>query len=600
MYDQIRNIGGNAKSSMRTLVRTAAVWVGPRSIPFDLVRIYAFSLIVTFFFLYFGDITVEHGSYDYVHVAQAIIGDWDFGGRPPQGPWGRDIGMALVWLISGYQFTQSLTGVIVIQAVMAITMPVLAYLSLQPWLPRTAYWTALAATLSLAPVLMMKTIHHDQPYIFFTVVSLYLFNRYMLTKLPRYLYAVTGALFAVGLVRQAGYGQFWPLMPICWWRGGNRSLKHIALAAVVFAGGSMAYAKYRNSLMGEFGVPGVSIFHNFYVNMAEYGVALDPDMGPNVELILGRVRECALPSPAESESLRKWPGPHDYIDKIFFDNTTDELVAKVASQSNLQYFFFIVSCVGGKRDYGTLDRILMGASIEIARTHPQFVLRLFFRNSLELLYNPGWLHNTYESRPQFQGGLLFPFGDIGTLRDGGPMYDDRFPQRNQNEASFIPLERQRRLIASVYNSIYQTWYGYYHPVTVIVGILSWLAWISTAIGICHSALGGPLLGRWSRVWLSERIVPASIGISVLLLENVAITAIAEETIYRYDYSLSMLKIMLGGVGCAALFALLSHLYRNIAPTLGGVCGVWRISKVGLRASTDLGVTERRLGVESGC
>jgi hypothetical protein len=92
-----------------------------------------------------------------------------------------------------------------------------------------------------------------------------------------------------------------------------------------------------------------------------------------------------------------------------------------------------------------------------------------------------------------------------------------------------------------------------------VGCLAWFAWISSAIGLLQWAVGGPRLARWSQLWLSDLVIPASVGISVLLLANVAITAISNDPVYRYDFSLLLLKFMLGGIGCAVLIELVKRI-----------------------------------------
>jgi hypothetical protein len=104
-------------------------------------------------------------------------------------------------------------------------------------------------------------------------------------------------------------------------------------------------------------------------------------------------------------------------------------------------------------------------------------------------------------------------------------------------------------------AIYRAWYHSYHPVTIVLGCLAWFAWISTAIGLLQRAMGGPRLARWSHLWVSDWVIPASIGISILLLANVAITAICVDPRYRYDFSLLILKFMLAGIGCAVVIEL---------------------------------------------
>jgi rubredoxin len=46
---------------------------------------------------------------------------------------------------------------------------------------------------------------------------------------------------------------------------------------------------------------------------------------------------------------------------------------------------------------------------------------------------------------------------------------------------------------------------------------------------------------------------------VLLLANIGITAVFEDPLYRYDFSLLMFKVMLAGIGCAIVLHFLSRL-----------------------------------------
>jgi hypothetical protein len=536
-----------------SFIRTLGTWLGPRSKRFDLARTYAVGAAIAFFYLYVGNIYVEPGATEYIDLAQAMLSGGDLKGHILNGAWGRDIGMSLIWIISGFPLTGSLSGVVIIQVMMGLAMPLLSYLALHPWFPRTAYYTALALTLSLAPILLSKFIHHDQPYIFFTVVSLYFCSRYMLTKSPSYLYALGASVFGLVLIRQAGTGLFWLLIPVCGLWGGVKSYKHIAAAALIFVGASMAYSKYRASMQGETGGPGVQLFYNIYINSSEFGVRLSPFLGPNVKFIINRVHDCLLPSPATSPYVRSLDGPPDFINH-FYKYTADELVEKISARSNTGYYNFISGSGCLTESFSALDDILLGASWEIARAHPIYVVRLFLRNSFQLLYNPGWLHNDFDfsTYGEIRGGLFFPLYNIfGTTFD-------KMPEPALSEAGFIPLARQSELIKDVQFTIYWVWYRSYHPMTIILGCLAWFAWISTMIGLLQKAGAGARLARWSQFWLSDQVIPASVGISVLLLANVAITAISVDPRYRYDFSLLILKFMLAGVGGAVLIELLKR------------------------------------------
>lgn len=546
-----------------SVMRAVAPWLLSRSKPFDLLRIYALSALVGFFFLYFGSIGVEHGAFDYIELAHTMLGGGNLKDQIINGNQGRDIGMALIWLVSGYPLTHSLTGVVVIQVLMGMTMPLLAYLALHPWFPRAAYYTAVAITLSLSPILVSKLIHHDQPYIFFTILSLYLINRYMLTKSSANLYALTASIFGLGLIRQVGTGIYWLLVPVVGLKGGRRSYRHLGLAAALFVTASMAYSEYRTRLIGDYGGGfGIQLFYNFYINMSEYGLKFSPDLGPQAKFVLDRVYDCALALAAQPPDMQNMAAPsRDLIVRQLHDNTAEQFVQMVSTESNRAYYNFINGdCV--EKQPAVLDRILLGASEEIARAHPLYIIRLFFRNAVRLLYRPGWVHLENDPRPDFRQTPFFEFGDGVSPDQNQSLGDDRLPDRARGEALFIPMARQSPALRLFYYGIFRIWLRLYQPATIAMGCLAWVAWTSTVIGLLQKTVGGPRLARWSRLWLSDQVLPASIGISVLLLANVAITAICVDPIYRYDFSLIILKQMLGGVGCVVAVELRRHYGRE--------------------------------------
>jgi hypothetical protein len=549
---------------LRVVARHAIAWIGPRSKPFDLIRIYALSATILFFFLYFGNILIEGGAADLIKLAESMLGNPSFTGRLINGAQGREIGMAPIWLLSGYERTHSVTGVILIQALMGLAIAPLAYLTLHPWFPRAAYYTAMAAALSLAPILLFKYLHHDQPYIFFTMLSLYAFNRFTLTRSAHSLYGMSASIFAAGSMRDAGTGLFWLLLPLCALCGGRKIYVQAVVAALLFIAANAAYSQYRSMLMDTLaaeragvGGPGIQAFYNIYTNTSEFGVLLSPEMGPRVGRILNSVYQCALPSPSQSNQLAPWHwrGSAEFNRENIFRYTADQLVEKVATKSNHEYFLLILTSGCVSDSFSELDRMLLKASIEITLTHPLYVMKLFLRNVFYLLYDPGWLHDRFTTAPISRGGLLFPFGDYATLPQGGTILDTRLSDRALREIGFIPLERQPRLVTDVHFFVYWAWYSSYSAVTVGVGCLAWFAWISMIIGLLQRAMGSPRLARWSKLWQSDSVIPAAAGVSVLLLGNVAVTAMAGDPIYRYDFSILTLKIMLAGVGCAVLIAL---------------------------------------------
>jgi hypothetical protein len=547
--------------SCNSAARSITAWAAPRSRPFDLIRIYSLSAIPAFFFLYFGNINILPGASEFIKVAELMLGNAHLDGGLLNGGQGRELGMALIWLLSGYELSHSLTGVIIIQVLMGLAIPVFCYLTLHPWLPRAAYYTGIAVALSLAPILLFKTLHHDQPYIFFAILALYAFNRYTLTKSAGALYGMTASTFAAGLMRDAGTGMFWFLIPICAWGAGRGNVKYVVLAVLMFVGANTACARYRDTLQGnaaaqtlDVSAPGIQLFYNIYVNASEFGVVLSPELGPNVTWILNGLHECLLPSPSQSKKLANMPGSPQFKKENIDRYETDELINKIATQSNRYYFMIIRRCVPDNQ-VSAIDRKLLGATLEIALAHPLYIVELFLKNSFQLLYDPGWIHARFTIGPRLRGGLHIPFGDDATLVEGGNVGDWQLDKHAVSEAEFIPLERQPRFVVNLYYAIDRVWYSVYHPITIIVGCFAWLAWISSAIGLLQRVIGGRRLAYWGELFLSDAVIPASIGISIILLGNVAVTAIAVDPMYRFDFSILVLKIMLAGVGCAVMLEL---------------------------------------------
>src|ERR1700684_1063350 len=64
-----------AMSTIHSHLPTVNAWLGPRSKPYDLIRIYAIGAVIAFFFLYFGNIRIENGASDYIELARTILND---------------------------------------------------------------------------------------------------------------------------------------------------------------------------------------------------------------------------------------------------------------------------------------------------------------------------------------------------------------------------------------------------------------------------------------------------------------------------------------------------------------------------------------------
>jgi hypothetical protein len=525
------------------ILRILRVWLGPASAGYDAVRIFALSSALGHFYLYFGAFAVESGASHYTDWADAIVSGADLKGNPAM--YIRDVGMALVMLIGGFPFTRSLVGITIIQVAMGMVMPLLVYLALRPWFPRAAYYVAIASAISLAPFLLAKTIHHDQPYVFFLILSVCLLNAYIHNGRATLVYALTLTVFAMSLVRQTGKGLY-PLVALAMlMEGPRRGVKHVAVAVALFVALNIGYAQYRHSMLGDMRALGITAFENVYLNSSEFGVKLSPEFGPNVKHVIERIHQCSLPSPAQAKNLTgdMAPSNPDFMAEHFYKYTADELVEKVFTQTHREYLYFLQGCIQE-------DLVLLMAALETAKARPLFVLGYTLRNSFQLLFDPGWLHGRHTTEPHFRGGLGFPLGGVSSA--GRSTIGDRLPQPALAEASFIPLPRQPQFVQAIYFRIEKIWGRVYHPITIGMGCLMVVTWISIAIGLLQRTFRTERLERWSELWLSRSVEPAALGITLLLLGNVAVTGLFIDSYYRYDFSLLMLKIMSAGIGGAVV------------------------------------------------
>jgi hypothetical protein len=525
-----------------------ALWFLPATPDFDTIRIFAISAAICFFFLYFGSLGIDGDAPNYLRWSEALAhGDNLVGNRALFWNW-YDGGMPLVMLISGYPWTHSLIRLVILQALMGMTMPLLAYSAIRPWFPWAAYYTAIVSAVVLAPFLLFKWINHDQPYIFFTELSMWLVNRYLYRAHPAKIYAMTAAVFLAGIIKPLGLTLYPPLIGVCWLLGRDRSertLTHFLAAISIFLISNYGYSNYRSwFLVRPLSVLGAQMFSNIYLNSRELGVTLAPDIGPNMKLLFDRTYESLLPSPAEVDLLHHWQfATPDLTKKLFYEYDARDVVEHMFLKPNMIYWVYIIARVD--------DRTLLMASLETMRAHPVYVATYMLRNMWEFIYDPGWLHEINDTNEQIHGGLLFPFSGATTVgRDTG---GDTLIEPARSEANFRPLTRQPEWIKTIYYEMERAWAAYYQSLTRVGFLLILVTWFSACIGFLNSLWRMPALARWSEFWISEKVVRASLAASMILLASIAATGFLVDPLYRYDYSLLMFKVILAGIGVTVLF-----------------------------------------------
>ncbi len=526
-------------------------------------QILVFSIAVQGFYLLTASYFIPDGALDFVRYASALM-HWQSVSAANGsisvaccGPAAREIGYPMLLILSGILVTGSLIGITIIQSFMAVWIPVIVYRTLVHASERWAYLVGMFSVSSLAPLLFVKWLHHDQPYVFFSVVDTWLFTRFVIGGRPRDLYWLTAALIATTFTRPAGALLF-PLMLAIAYLVRRGPLKPYAVSVLIFLIATVAYQfqRYEMFVRGQADPPsytGQQVFYNLYINAGEYGIALGPELGPNMRAIAETVRADMQPDPAHSTALAAFVAmdqmPRPFYEKYFLPFSADGLVEQIYRVPNWEYYYMMCELV-------TSDRLFLGASWEIFSAHPLYALQFALRNAWYFLYNPGWVHGRFIVSPIFQSVRYFPPDPVGGFPGAFvdalvPMYpwDPSFTPAKR-EAKFDSLGAQPNGVKHAYAAIRAAWLSAYHPVVSFLFWLTIAAWLSVLV---HWA--SAFRWRWS-VRLRDAIGTADIygpilGISTILMYNVIVTCAFAEPDYRYHDMIILIRIVLAGFGAVA-------------------------------------------------
>ena len=297
-----------------------------------------------------------------------------------------------------------------IQAAFAIVLPLLIYTGLRRLSPSLAFYTGLASIVTLSPFYFMKIIHHDQTYIFFSMLTVCPLLIFVQTKQVRFLYFFTLAAICASIARPAGNALF-PIFLVASYIAARGSIRHYLVCSLVFGLFLVGYARHRYIIFDMKDVhttasyTGEQIFYAPYLNSSDYGIRLVPNMiGPDFALAVENLRNRLQPAPKDlkyilDEYIGSDIGAAQFAKANIIPFTTDELIDRVLTHANWEYY--VLLC--GASD----DRIMLRATLEIARTHPGLILEYFTRNLLHFIFDPGYKHSRYNTYPFGPEGLFF-------------------------------------------------------------------------------------------------------------------------------------------------------------------------------------------------
>jgi hypothetical protein len=518
------------------------------------------------FFLFAAKTAVPGGAAQFVRYAEAIV----HGTTLAPDVAARDVGYPLLIVLSGLPFLHSLIPLILIQAGFAILLPLLVYEGLRRLSSRLAFQAGLLSIVTLYPFYFMKMIHHDQTYIFFSMLMLCQLLIFVQTGQIRFLYFFTAAAICASLARPAGNALF-PLFVIAAYVAGRGKILHYVICTAVFGGALAAYSWHRYvifDVVHDHATPsylGEQIFYDPYVNALDYHIRLAPtEIGPNFTLAIEQLRTRLRPNPKDSEFLKEhYLGSTDarqFAEAHMFGLTPDQLIEQVLSQPNYEYYTLL--CEAND------DRVMLGAALEIARAHPDMILRYSVRNFFHFVFGSGYGHSRYDLSPSRPARVeFFPTGtypeDIGSL-----------PAQAAREANFdvfsprpsalsLPLEAMRRACSE-----------FYETAAGVFACLMIIAWATAAFSLARggrSRTAAPNeAGAGKTPALTHEMSASIVVASLLFVYNAIITSAFAEPSFRYLMMTNLTAIVVAALGFASIRYWISFVpLRQFAPDLAG-------------------------------
>ena len=161
---------------MSSLAATPVAFLLPsRSTHVTAGKLALVATIVAVFFLFTSGYNFPGGASHYPNWAEAIVN----GTTLPPDVAQREVGLPLLYILSGFTIFHLFIGITLIYALFGILMPVLVYWALVWASPSVAYYMGLACIDSLSPFTYIKFFYPDQVDIFFNLLAITLLIRFL-------------------------------------------------------------------------------------------------------------------------------------------------------------------------------------------------------------------------------------------------------------------------------------------------------------------------------------------------------------------------------------------------------------------------------------
>lgn len=385
----------------------------------DLAKLILIASFILTLFLFCSGYVFPGGAVHYTDWAFAITENT----KLPLGHAQREVGLPLMYLLSGLTLTKSFIGPTIAYAIFAILIVILNYLAIGNASRIIAFFTSILLILSLAPFSYIKFFYPDQLYIFLIQALLAFLISYIWTNKVIFLYLFTFFAVYASLTRTAGNLLFIFLIFLLFFIN-SKNIKHY-LTCLVVAGiffGANQYHRYHifdlaNQNETKPVGKGYQILYSTYMWMGDFNYRLKPELGPNTKLLLERMYEELSPSPKESILLRNKFGqtPSEFMENHIYKYSTEQLIEKVLTEPGEEYFFNVIYPIKriGIAERDTDDEFQFEIVKEIWKGYPLYIIKYGFRNLFLTLFDPGWSNPRYSKDGFIRQGVEFMGSQYG-------------------------------------------------------------------------------------------------------------------------------------------------------------------------------------------
>lgn len=536
----------------------AAFFLPSRSTAINAGKLALISMVFTTFFLFTAGYHFPGGAIHYPNWAEAIV----HGTTLPVTVAQRDVGLPLLYILSGFTLTHSFIGITLLHGLFAVLTAVLVYWCLARASQAVGFFVGLLCIISLSPFTYLKFFYPDQAYMFFNLLAIALLIEFLWTGQFRMLYFFTVAALAASFTRTAGNLMF-PVMLAIAYITVRGPIRHYLIAVSIFALGLGAYAWHRYEVFDmshQASVPsgkGMQISYAAYLYMGDFGFRLTPDIGPNTKLMLEKLREGLQPSTRESPLIKAalYDEPQQFLEKHVYAYTSDELYELICTKPNEEYYWILYTA------YDPNDEFHYKVAIEIYKAHPWYVVEYTLRNLWHTVFDPGYGTPRYSTRGYGSTGLEF----MPATQGWGVRSEDAvtaYGPRAAREMEYFQLKTQPAFVQRLFEGVQRLWLKSYRSYVWITSGLIIVAWVGVLLGaLCWAIPGMRFCRALASIGINQLAAPI-IAVSALLLYEDLATAMFSQPHHRYFHITEPWRLVVAGFGLILITRLVSSFWQT--------------------------------------